>query len=124
MTDDTRVLFNESCPVCRFEMHSYRRRATQSDLPIRFEDITQAEAWGLTQDQAARRLYVIHRGALLSGLPAMQALWSELPGWRWLARLTSLPGLRAVTAFAYDRVAAPLLYRSHLRRQRAQTPHV
>ena len=27
MTQETRVLFNETCPVCRFEIDAYRRRA-------------------------------------------------------------------------------------------------
>jgi predicted DCC family thiol-disulfide oxidoreductase YuxK len=51
------------------------------------------------------------------GVDAFAALWSVLPGWRWLARLVRLPGIGWVAALAYDRIAAPLLYRAHLRRQ-------
>jgi hypothetical protein len=36
MTQETRVLFNDSCPVCRFEIDAYRRRAMAEGLPIRF----------------------------------------------------------------------------------------
>lgn len=118
MTDETRILYNETCPVCRFEIDGYRKRALADGLAIRFDDLTQTAAWGLTPDQAARRLHVIQGGQLLSGMPAFRAIWSAIPRLRWLARLTGLPIARPVTAALYDHVAAPLLYRSHLRRQR------
>jgi predicted DCC family thiol-disulfide oxidoreductase YuxK len=121
MADDTRVLYNQTCPVCRFEIDSYRRRAAAQGLPIRFDTLDRAEDWGLTPDQAARRLHVWHRGRVLSGLAAFRALWGEMPGWRWLARLTGWPLIRPLMAFVYDRIAAPLLYRAHLRRQRRLT---
>ena len=58
MTQETRVLFNETCPVCRFEIDAYRRRAVAGGLPIRFDTLDRAEDWGLTPDQAARQLHV------------------------------------------------------------------
>ena len=54
----------------------------------------------------------------MSGLDAFRALWFAMPRYRWLARITGLPLVRPVLAFVYDRLAAPLLYRAHLRRQR------
>jgi predicted DCC family thiol-disulfide oxidoreductase YuxK len=118
MSDETRVLYNDTCPVCRFEIGSYRRRALAQGLPIRFDALDRAADWGLDPDTAARRLHVWHRGEVLSGLPAFRAIWAALPGWRWLAVLTGLPILRPALAFLYDRIAAPILYRAHLRRQR------
>ena len=118
MEDDTRVLYNETCPVCRFEIDAYARRAKANSLPIRFDGLAQASAWGLTPDQAARRLHVLHKGQLLSGIPAFQALWRELPHMRWLARITALPLIHPVTCLVYDRILAPVIYRAHLRRQR------
>lgn len=118
MPDDTRVLYNETCPVCRFEIDAYARRAKTDGLPIRFDGLVHAEAWGLTPDQAARRLHVLHRGQLLSGIPAFQALWRQLPHMRWLARLTSLPVIHQIACVTYDRLLAPVIYRAHLRRQR------
>ncbi len=116
MPDDTRVLYNHTCPVCRFEIDAYRRRAQAEGLPIRFDTLDRAEDWGLTPDDAARHLHVWHQGQVLSGLAAFRALWSAMPRWRWLARLTGLPLIRPLAAFLYDRIAAPLLYRAHLRR--------
>ena len=118
MTDETQVLYNETCPVCRFEIDAYARRAKADDLPIRFEGLGQAEAWGLSADQAARRLHVLHRGQLFSGISAFQVLWRALPHMRWLAWLTALPVIHPLACFGYDRLLAPMLYRAHLRRQR------
>lgn len=122
MTQETRVLYNETCPVCRFEIDAYRRRAVADGLPIRFDGIDRAEDWGLTPDRAARQLHVWQDGRVLSGMPAFRALWSAMPQWRWLARVTDWPLVRQVTEVLYDRVAAPLLYRAHLRRQGNRGP--
>ncbi len=118
MTQETRVLFNEACPVCRFEIDAYRRRAVAGGLPIRFDTLDRAEDWGLTPDQAARQLHVWQGGRVLSGLEAFRALWAAMPGWRWLARVTGWPVIRPLAALAYSRIAAPILYRAHLRRVR------
>lgn len=117
MTEDTRVLYNETCPVCRFEIGAYAKRVRADGLPVRFEDLSNAAAWGLTQDQAAKRLHVIHKGVLLSGMPAFRALWSSMPRWRFAAWLAGLPLIRPATEWAYERALAPMLYRAHLRRQ-------
>lgn len=118
MPSETRVLYNETCPVCRFEIDGYRRRALADGLPIRFDHLDSAADWGLTPDQAARQLHVWQDGRVLSGLQAFRALWSAMPRWRWLARVTGWPVLRPVVEWLYSRVAAPMLYRAHLRRQK------
>ena len=115
---ETQVLYNDTCPVCRFEIDSYRRLAEQRNLPIRFDRLVAAHVWGLTSDQAAKRLHVSQNGQLRSGIPAFIALWSAMPRWRFVARLVALPGIHAVACFVYDHILAPMLYRAHLRRQR------
>ena len=120
MEDDTRVLNNETCPVCRFEIDAYARRAKADSLPIRFDDLnTDARAlWGLDSDTAARRLYVLHDGVLTSGIPAFLVLWAQMPRYRTLGRIVGLPGIKQIAIAAYDHVLAPLIYRWHLRRVR------
>ena len=115
MTKNTKVLYNDTCPVCRFEIDHYRK--TTENLPIRFDRLDQAESWGITPDQAARRLHVLQDGRLLSGMAAFRALWSVMPRYRWLARMCGWPILRPLLDLGYDRIAAPILYRAHLRRQ-------
>lgn len=115
---ETRVLYNAECPVCTFEIDHYRKRAARDALPVRFDDLNGPDLvdWGLDADSAARRLHVLKDGQILSGMPAFRALWREMPHVAWLARATSLPGVRQATDWAYDAVFAPLLYRMHRRR--------
>lgn len=117
MTDQTRVLYNETCPICRAEISAYERRALRDGLPIRFDTLSHAADWGLTADDAAKRLHVWHKGQILSGLPAFRALWQEMPHLKWLAALTGLPGVHWLASQTYDHILAPLLYRAHRRRQ-------
>jgi predicted DCC family thiol-disulfide oxidoreductase YuxK len=122
MTNETRVLYNGECPVCSFEIGHYAEYAERESLPLRFEDLNQAEldTWGLTEDAAARRLHVLHKGALVAGIPAFLLLWEEMPRYRWLARVVRLPGLYHLSVFLYDFVLAPVIYRWHLRRQETE----
>lgn len=116
---ETRVLFNADCPVCSVEIRAYARHALGRDLPIRFDDLHSGALadWGLDADTAARRLHVLHKGQLSSGIPAFLVLWAQMPRYRWLARVVGMPGIRTLAGVAYDRVLAPLIYRWHLRRQ-------
>ncbi|MEL6524018.1 MAG: DUF393 domain-containing protein [Pseudomonadota bacterium] len=122
MTSETKIVYNGACPVCAFEINAYQRYAQNHDLPLAFEDLNASDLgqYGLTRDQAARRLYVKHHGELLSGLPAFLALWSEMPRYRWLARVFGLPVIRPLAAFLYDRMMAPALYAWNRRRHAKQ----
>ncbi|NIY77972.1 DUF393 domain-containing protein [Celeribacter sp. HF31] len=114
----TKVLYNDQCPVCSFEINHYKGYAERCALPIRFDDLnTEAARWSMDADVAAQRLYVEKDGQLLSGMPAFRVLWAEMPRYRWLARVTGWPVIRPLSEFAYDRVLAPLIYRWHKKRQ-------
>lgn len=120
MTIETRVLYNDECPVCSFEIGHYRGYADKTGLPLRFDALTGPDLarWGVTSDAAARRLHVLKNGEVRTGIDAFVALWVEMPRYRWLARIVDLPVIRPVAALVYDRILAPLLYRAHVRRQR------
>lgn len=115
---DTRVLFNGDCPVCNFEIRHYEAYSDKTGLPIRFDDLNSdaLAQWDVAPDEAARRLYVLHDGTLLSGMPAFRVLWAQMPKYTWMARVAGWPLIRPFTVFAYDRVVAPLIYRWHMRR--------
>ena len=119
-----RVLYNAQCPVCRAEIGHYASLAASQSLPIRFDDLNGPDItlWGVTPDAAARRLHVLHEGRVVAGMEAFRLIWAELPRYRWLARVTGWPGIRQAAAVLYDRVAAPLLYGGHLRRQAHAAP--
>ncbi|MCK0150445.1 DUF393 domain-containing protein [Marivita sp. S6314] len=118
-TSQTKVLFNNDCPVCSFEINHYAAYARREGLPIQFDDLNGAEraAWGIDEDTAARRLYVLQNGELTSGIPAFLVLWLEMPRYRWLGRIVGLPGIKQIASLVYDYALAPLIYRWHLRRK-------
>jgi len=115
---ETTVIYNADCPICSREVDGYRRYAEARALPLHFQDMGRADlaAWGLTPEDAARRLHVVQQGRLLAGVDAFVALWAEMPRFRWLARLVALPGLRQAAELLYERALAPLLYAMHRRR--------
>jgi len=114
-----RVIYNDTCPICAREVGHYMRSAEAAGAPIRFDGLDGADlaAHGLDRDRAARRFHLVREGQLLSGVDAFVALWTELPRWRWLARIVALPGIRQIAGVAYDRAAAPALYALHRRRE-------
>lgn len=118
MSEETRVLYNDECPVCSFEIGHYRGYAEKTGLPLRFDALSgpDLDRWAVTRDDAARRLHVLENGQVLTGIDAFIALWSRMPRYRWLARIAGLPLVRPSAAMVYDRVLALLLYRAHLRR--------
>lgn len=113
---DTTVIYNGACPVCSREIAVYRARA---EGPVCFLDLndTDLAGFGLTRDDAARRLHVVEGGKLLVGVDAFRALWRATPGFRWLARFVGLPGVRQMASAVYEGVLAPALYATHRRRQ-------
>jgi predicted DCC family thiol-disulfide oxidoreductase YuxK len=115
---NSEALYNDTCPVCWYEIDAYARRSELDGLPIRFDRLQHAAGWGLTPDQASPELHVRQGGVVLLGLIAFRALWAAMPRWRCLARVTGWPVVRPVSAAFYDWVLAPELYRMHLRRQR------
>ena len=116
----TSVLYNANCPVCNFEIQHYAQYAAAKGLPIRFDDLNSDARgqWGLDADTAARRLYVLHDGALLSGIPAFLVLWAQMPKYQWLAGLVGLPVVQPIAVAVYDFALAPAIYHWHLRRLR------
>ena len=92
------VIYDGSCPLCSAEIGVYRRQDTQGSLTL--VDVSQPSVLasalpeGLTQAAALARFHVITAdGQLLSGAAAFVAVWRGLAGWRWLARLSDLPGM-------------------------------
>lgn len=118
--DTTEILYNGDCPVCSIEIRHYANLAEQRELPLRFDDLNSEDLarWGVDADQAARRLHVRHQGEVLSGIPAFLVFWAQMPGYRWVARVVGLPGLRQLASALYDYILAPVLFRCHRMRQR------
>ena len=113
----TRVLFNEDCPVCNAEICHYRNYAEKKGIELYFDKLgeTDLSLYGVSKDQGAKSLHVISDGQVIHGLPAFQKLWKEMPRYKILEILTNLPIVREIAALIYDKILAPILYKSHLK---------
>ena len=108
----TEMYFNGDCPVCNAEMSHYANLCADSQKSLRFIDAMRrpdalAEC-GLRVDHLERRVYLKDsKGRIVSGLPALIELWWRMPRYRWLAKATSVPGVKQVSVAFYDHVLAP-----------------
>jgi len=91
---DLTVYFDGSCPLCRAEI-TYFQKVTPKGA-IRFEDVSRDDARladGLDPQAAMARFHVRRGdGMLVSGAAGFAEMWARAPGWRWLARLSRIPG--------------------------------
>lgn len=118
--EQVHILYNGGCSICRAEIHHYERKATDAGAPLVFDDLREADlvTWRMTADQATRRLHArLQDGQIVSGVTAFALIWERLPGYGWLAKLARMPVFNPLASFAYNRVAAPLLYHRHKRRE-------
>lgn len=115
------VIYNDTCPICSREVDAYQRASARCGADIAYAGLSDGayKAFGLSEDQAARRFHVVKGGELISGIPAFALLWDDLPRMAWLARIVRLPVLRGLLGAVYDHVLAPILYALHKRRQRS-----
>ena len=101
--DSLTVMFDGACPLCRREVSLYRGLEPLQPLywlDVSAESTTFADAQ--EKSRFMRRFHVRRAdGELLSGAKAFVALWLQLPGWRWLGRAASLPGVTALLELLY-----------------------
>ena len=116
------VCYNGACPVCRAEIDHYRGQADPASGLAWLDaagDPATAARHGLTGEDPFRRLHAVTAdGRVLAGMEAFAAVWDRLPRYRWLARLVRRPVVRPVADVLYERVAAPVLFAMHRRRER------
>lgn len=115
LTDEAiEVYYNGACPVCSLEMNRYARISDREALPFEFVD-SQVEGsalshCGLRREHLERRVYIRDaQGRMISGMPAITALWSRMPRYRWRARFFNLPLIRPLAEMGYDHLLAPAL---------------
>ena len=114
----TTVLFNGDCEICSKEIFVYQSYGASEGLPIDFKDIndTDLDPFGLTRDETARQLHVIKNSELFVGVKAFITLWNEMPKYRFLAKIFSLPGAEKIAQFFYYHVIARYLYKRDIKR--------
>jgi predicted DCC family thiol-disulfide oxidoreductase YuxK len=101
--DGPTIYFDGSCSLCSVEINHYASRDGGDRLE--FVDVSAEDAelgTGLLSGDARRRFHVrLVDGTLLSGAHAFVAVWDSLPGWKWAARLASIPGAMLALEAAY-----------------------
>ena len=114
----TTVLFNGDCEICSKEIFVYQSYGASEGLPIDFKDIndTDLDPFGLTRDETARQLHVVKHSELFVGVKAFITLWNEMPKYRFLAKIFSLPGVEKIAQFFYYYVIARYLYKRDIKR--------
>lgn len=103
MTDKLRVFFDGGCPLCRKEISLYKdadKAAVIDWLDVSAEK--QVEPLPLARDALLARFHVqTSDGELISGARAFIRMWRQLPGWRWLAKICSIPGIPSILEIGY-----------------------
>ncbi len=113
--DQLTVLYNDKCPVCSFEIEHYRVLCMKHGIDLAFEKISEngpmLQASGLSVNDAKKRLHVrIPGGQVKVGVDAFLALWAQMPIYKFLGRLVSIPGIYHLAAVVYNHLLAPTLF--------------
>ncbi len=100
------VLYDGGCPLCRREIaHVQGLASRRPDSALCFLDVSAIQGTVPAGEQAMllARFHVQRAdGSRLDGAAAFVAMWSRLPGWRWLARLARFPGAMLAMELAYS----------------------
>ena len=109
------VLYNDKCPVCSFEIEHYRALCMRHGIDLAFEKISEngptLQASGLSVTDAKKRLHVLVSGGQVKvGVDAFLALWAQMPIYKFLGYLISIPGIYHLATLVYNYVLAPLLF--------------
>ena len=115
---NTTVLFNGDCEICSKEICVYQSYGASKELPIDFRDIndTDLDSFGLTREETARQLHVIKDSELFVGVKAFIVLWNEMPKYRFLAKIFSLPGMEKIAQLFYYHLISRYLYKRDINR--------
>tara|TARA_B100000470_G_C19769894_1_gene382461 strand:+ start:1123 stop:1464 length:342 start_codon:yes stop_codon:yes gene_type:complete len=96
-----KVLFNEECSICNFEINHYKKRSQ-----LQYENSSQKG------DKYLKALYVeFIDGREIKGVDAFIYVWSNTKGYGWLAKFVSLPILFTLAKVLYAFLAFILYWR-------------
>ncbi len=104
-----KVLFNDSCAICSREINHYKTLKNN----INWIDINNLQdackISGKSHRELLRRLHVVTDNQVYSGVKAFVIMWSNIPKYKWLANMVSLPIIYQISIMLYE-VIALLLY--------------
>ena len=98
---DGKVLFNEECSICNFEIKHYKKRSK-----LEYENCSQKG------DKYLKALYVeFPDGSEIKGVEAFIYVWGKIKGYQWLAKFVSLPIVFSIAKIVYAFLAFILYWR-------------
>jgi predicted DCC family thiol-disulfide oxidoreductase YuxK len=102
----TKVFFNNSCNICRFEINHYKKNSGDA---FDWIDITNnEEAVALTsksQKDLLRRLHIIKEGKVIVGAEAFIVIWSSIDKYKILAKIFSFKLCFIIFHYSYEIVS-------------------
>ncbi len=101
------VFYDGKCNLCSKKMEHYKKISPSGIFS--WQDINQAEleASGITLLEGLKLLHVKDAGGRMhTDVDALIVIWRQLKGWRLMAFFISLPLIRQIARFFYQRFAA------------------
>ena len=101
-----RVYFNNSCKICKTEIDLYKRENIKD---INWVDITNNNQAKIETKkdykQLLRRLHVEKDGQIFSGAKAFLLVWKNIPKYKFLHSIFSLPIIFQIFSVTYEIIA-------------------
>ena len=105
----TKVYYNESCSICRFEINHYKKFEEKIDWVDVTNNKSAVDETKKQPKELIRRLHVLKNGQIYKGIDAFLIVWEELPKYKWLYNLVKTPIIYHISYIAYECLAY-LLY--------------
>jgi len=106
-SETLKVLYDGACPMCRTEIAHVKGLANKTPTSgLLFVDInsndSESACYQNDKEQLLAKFHVERMdGSRVDGAQAFVAMWERLPGWRWLARFSKIPGILFLMELAY-----------------------
>ncbi len=101
-----KVYFNNSCKICRAEINHYKKQKIDQ---INWIDITNNQNAQIetkkNDKELLRRLHVEKNGEIFSGAKAFLLIWKNIPKYKILYSILSLPIIFRIFSITYEVIA-------------------
>lgn len=103
--EEIQVWFDGECTLCRRSRAWCEDRDPQQRLRFRDFRTTPDDQLPVARSRLSSSMWVYAGGELRDGFAGWRRILAELPGWRWLARITAIPPLSWLGPIGYRLVA-------------------
>ena len=101
-----KVYFNNSCKICKAEIDLYKKEEVSE---INWVDITNNKQAKIETKknfkELLRRLHVEKNGEIFSGAKAFLLVWKNIPKYKFLYKIFSLPIIFQIFSVGYEIIA-------------------